>query len=197
MSTDEPLASSLTVCDEASTRLDERQCASLSAAAITLDPATSSDQEFFYRTFASTRASELALTGWSTEQQEVFLRMQFETQRRGYLTQTPDARYWVIRQEGTAVGRLIVDHAPKEIHLIDIGLLPEFRGRGIGSSVMAAIIEEATQEGKAVRLFVERFNPALHWYENLGFRVIASGQIYLEMLLRPFFSGGAETTLAG
>jgi ribosomal protein S18 acetylase RimI-like enzyme len=194
---DKPLASSLAVCSAASPCLGEPPYTGLSAPAITLDPATKSDQEFFYRTFASTRAAEVALTGWSADQQESFLRDQFEAQRRGYLMQTPDAQYWVIRQDGTAVGRMIVDRTPDDIHLIDIGLLPEFGARGIGSTLMAAIMQEATQEEKAVRLFVERFNSALHWYERLGFKVISGGEIYLEMLWSPPCKDAGEITLVG
>lgn len=192
---DKPLASSLVGCSSVSSRSDEPHYRAISAPAITLDSATSSDQEFFYRTFASTRAAEVALTGWSVEQQESFLRNQFEAQRRGYLMQTPDAEYWVIRQDGTAVGRMIVDRTPNDVHLIDIGLLPEFRGRRIGSTLMAAIMQEATQEQKVVRLFVERFNSALRWYERLGFKVIGGGEIYLEMLWSPSCEEAGETTL--
>jgi hypothetical protein len=32
---------------------------------------------------------------------------------------------------------------------------------------------------------VERFNPALRWYERLGFSVVNAGPIYLEMIWRP------------
>lgn len=180
-----------------SPRLQERNNQRLSARAITLDPATDCDQEFFYRTFASTRADELALTGWSPEQQESFLRMQFEAQRRGYLMQTPDAQYWVIRRDKTPVGRLIVDRSSNDIHLIDIGLLPEFRGQGIGSTLMAAMIQEAKQERKPIRLFVERFNSALRWYERLGFKLISGGEIYLEMMWQPFSDDAVENLSAG
>jgi ribosomal protein S18 acetylase RimI-like enzyme len=185
MSDDKPLAVSLEGRNPISSRLDQRSGTQLTSLAITLEPPTASDQEFFYRTFASTRANEVALTGWSAEQQESFLRMQFEAQKRGYLMQTPDAKYWVIRWNGTSVGRLIADRTADDIHLIDIGLLPEFRGHGIGSTLMAAMMREATQERKPIRLFVERFNSALQWYQGLGFKVIGGGQIYLEMVWQP------------
>jgi ribosomal protein S18 acetylase RimI-like enzyme len=126
----------------------------------------------------------MALTGWNAEQQEAFLRMQYDAQRRSYRMQLPDAKYWVIRCDGSAVGRLIIDRTAEEIHVVDIALLPEFRKRGIGSTLMAAIIKEASQAGKTVRLHVERFNPALRWYERLGFGVVNSGPIYLEMVWR-------------
>src|SRR5579863_1347442 len=104
--------------------------------AITLDPVLTSDEPFLYRTFASTRAEEMALTGWNAEQQETFLRMQYDAQRRSYLMQLPDAKYWVIRCDGNAAGRLIVERTAEEIHVVDIALLPEFRKRGIGSTLM-------------------------------------------------------------
>jgi hypothetical protein len=47
---------------------------------------------------------------------------------------------------------------------------------------MQAILNEARNACKSVRLFVERFNPALHWYERLGFSVLSTGPIYLEMV---------------
>jgi ribosomal protein S18 acetylase RimI-like enzyme len=168
------------------TRRGEDQLApDLSVSAISLEPSRPSDQPFLYQTFASTRTEEMKLTGWNAEQQETFLRMQYEAQRGSYLTQFPDAEYWVILRDEIAAGRLIVDRTPEEIHVIDIALVPEFRGLGIGSAVMDAMMQEASQAAKSVRLFVERFNPALRWYERLGFGVVSGGEIYLEMIWRP------------
>jgi ribosomal protein S18 acetylase RimI-like enzyme len=151
---------------------------------VSLDPVSPSDEPFLYQTFASTRAGEMSLTGWNAEQQEAFLRMQYEAQRRSYLLQLPHAEYWVIRRDEMAVGRLILDRTPEEIHIVDIAILPEFRAQGIGSILMEAIMQEASEASGTVRLHVERFNPALRWYERLGFSVINSGPIYLEMVWR-------------
>jgi ribosomal protein S18 acetylase RimI-like enzyme len=149
---------------------------------IYLEPASPADKSFMYATFASTRTEELAITGWSEEQKEQFLRMQFEAQRLSYLHDLPDAEYLVIHSGPTAVGRLIVERTPAEIHIVDIALLTQFRKQGIGSVLMRRIIAEAEQTGKSVRLFVEKFNPALHWYERMGFKVLSTGPIYLEMI---------------
>jgi ribosomal protein S18 acetylase RimI-like enzyme len=166
-------------------KVEKHLSVNVSGLAIRLDPARASDEAFLYRTYASTRTEEMALTGWDTRQCEAFLRMQYEAQRRSYLAQIPDARYWVIRCDEIAVGRLILDHTPAEIHIVDIAVLTEFRKRGIGSALMHAILQEASQGAKSVRLHVERFNSALRWYERMGFRVIDSGPIYLEMVCQP------------
>jgi ribosomal protein S18 acetylase RimI-like enzyme len=156
----------------------------VSARLVRLDRVQPSDEPFLYQTFASTRADEMAITGWNAEQQDTFLRMQYEAQRRSYRMEMPDAEYSVIRCDEIAVGRLILNRTPEEIHVVDIALLPKFRGLGIGGTLMKAIMEEAARAGKTVGLHVERFNPALRWYQRLGFSEVSGGPIYLEMVWR-------------
>jgi len=167
------------------TQAEDRPSSNVTSPLIRLDPVGPADEPFLYQTFASTRSDEMALTGWNAQQQELFLRMQYEAQRSSYLSQTPDAEYWLIRRDEMAAGRLILHRTSDKIYVVDIALIPEFRGLGIGSDLMEAVIHEASLAGKSVGLHVERFNPALRWYERLGFTVISSGPIYLEMIWRP------------
>ncbi len=142
------------------------------------------DAEFLFRVFASTRAEEVAQTGWPMEQQIQFLRMQFNAQTSGYAMQVPTAENSIIHFAGERAGRLIVERTATEVHLVDIALLPEFRNRGIGSLLMAELLAEAEQSGRRVRLYVERFNPALRWYERMGFVALNESPIYIEMTWR-------------
>src|ERR1700722_132047 len=182
---EESLAPSLDERCEVPIAVEPVSIMAVSVSGVSLAPVVAADEPMLYRTFTGTRADELALTGWNEEQKESFLRMQYEAQRSSYLMQIPDAEYSAICWDGEAVGRLIVERTEKEIHVVDIALLPEFRAKGIGSTLMEAILTEARLAAKAVRLHVERFNPALHWYERLGFQVVNSGPIYLEMVWRP------------
>ncbi len=160
---------------------------------IHLKPVGEEDEPFLFNVYASTRAEELALTGWSQAQQEAFLRMQYDAQRRSYRMQFSKAEYWVIHSDDRVAGRLIVDRTAAEIHLIDIALLPEHRGGGIGTTVLARLMEQARQADQPVRLRVERFNRALHWYQRLGFAKAGDCGLHVEMLWRP----GAEVPGAG
>ena len=63
---------------------------------IALRPATSEDAALLLKIYSSTREEELAVTGWSLQQTEAFLRMQFEAQHRYYHEQWPDAAYDII-----------------------------------------------------------------------------------------------------
>ena len=135
--------------------------------------------------YASTRADELALTGWTAEQQDAFLQLQFNAQRQYYREQFPAAEYHIIQHAGVDIGRLIICRAAGEMLLMDIALLPEYRNRGIGTELIRDLMAESSQAGWPLRLHVEFFNRALHLYERLGFAKAGSAGLYFEMEWRP------------
>ena len=107
---------------------------------------------------------------WSAEQKAAFLAMQFEAQHRFYTSRFSEARFQVIDLEGERAGRLYVDRRIDEIRVIDIALLPEHRGRGLGTSLLREVLREAVEAGLAVTLHVEPDNPAVRLYQRLGFQ---------------------------
>jgi ribosomal protein S18 acetylase RimI-like enzyme len=151
------------------------------ADAIELRPIVPGDLEFLHKVYAGTRAEELAATGWDDVQKETFLRMQFDLQHRYYQETFPTASYAIILWHGQPAGRLYVDRRPGEIALIDIALLPELRGHGIGSHLMQSVLNEAKSAGKPVRIHVEKFNRALELYKRLGFQTIGDIGVYYHM----------------
>ena len=143
------------------------------------------DGDFLYRVFASTREDELAPLGWGEAQKAAFLRTQFTAQDRHYRAAYSDAEYFVILRDGEPVGRLYLHRGPAELHVLDIALLPEHRRAGVGGGLLRELIAEADREAKAVRLYVERNNPALRLYERLGFTRIGDTGVYLHMERAP------------
>ncbi len=150
-------------------------------ASYTLSPAQAKDEPFLLEVYASTRADELALVGWSAKQKQVFVQMQFNAQRQHYLAYYPGAEYSIILREHTPLGRLIVDRSGVEILLMDIALLPEYRRAGIGAAIIQSLQAEASQAGKPLRLHVEIYNPAQRLYARLGFSKIDAVGIYEEL----------------
>ena len=149
--------------------------------AATLRPVSSGDATFLVTVYASTREQELALTDWSAGQKARFCQQQFEAQTAHYLKHYPGAEYQVIEQGGIPIGRLYVDRWPKEIRIMDITLLPPHRGRGIGSGLLAKLIEEARAAGKTLSIHVEQFNPAMQLYNRLGFLPVAEHGVHVLM----------------
>jgi ribosomal protein S18 acetylase RimI-like enzyme len=148
---------------------------------ISLRPITPEDDSFLAGVYASTRADELAVTGWSDEEKAVFCRRQFDAQTAHYRENYPGASFQMIERDDEPVGRLYVARWEKEIRIVDIALLPEFRGRGIGSKLLRELQEEARPAGKSLTIHVERFNPAMRLYERLGFKQVEDKGVYLLM----------------
>ncbi|MBU0675051.1 MAG: GNAT family N-acetyltransferase [Proteobacteria bacterium] len=153
---------------------------------IALRPISEGDEEFLYEVYASTRAWEMALTGWDQAEQEKFLRMQFSFQAQAYAQNYHHPDYQIILWQNSAAGRLYLDRRAQEIRIVDIALLPEYRDRGIGTYLFEKLQEEGLHQGLAVTIHVERFNRAKNLYERLGFRQIRqTDEVYQLMEWQP------------
>jgi ribosomal protein S18 acetylase RimI-like enzyme len=137
------------------------------------------DREFLYRVYASTRTEELAVVPWDEPEKDTFLRAQFDAQDRWYREHYRRASYEVIVVDGEPAGRLYLHRGETEIRIVDIALLSEHRGNGVGTSILRDLLAEADAAGKRVTIHVERFNPALRLYERLGFSVAEDKGVYL------------------
>jgi ribosomal protein S18 acetylase RimI-like enzyme len=149
-------------------------------------PARPDDEPFLFHVYASTRAQELAITGWPDDQKTAFLRMQFLAQSRHYREYFPNSTYEVILSGDVPIGRMFIHCTVDEIRVVDIGLLAEYRNRGIGGGLIRSVLDEAARLGKPVRLAVENFNTAaLRFYQRLGFSPIIERGMHIEMECLP------------
>jgi ribosomal protein S18 acetylase RimI-like enzyme len=127
------------------------------------------DEDFLFRVYSSTRTEELKLTNWDEAQKQAFLKMQFAGQQTDYSSRYPKADHQIILWGQEPVGRLYISRTGDEIHILDVTILPEHRGAGIGSAVLGEILLESKKDRKPVRIYVETFNPSLRLFERLGF----------------------------
>ncbi|MBB6097288.1 ribosomal protein S18 acetylase RimI-like enzyme [Deinobacterium chartae] len=144
----------------------------------TLRPVVPDDRDFLLQVYASTRLEELAQLPWTPEQKAAFIRQQFEAQDTHYRRHYPGAEFQVIEVGGQAAGRLYLHRAADEHRLMEITLLPAFRGQGLGTTLIGDVLRAASLEGRAVRLHVEPFNPALRLYQRFGFRFLEERGVY-------------------
>src|SRR6185437_16635571 len=91
------------------------------------------------------------------------------------------AAFDVIEVDGEPAGRLYVARWDHDIRIIDIALLPEYRGRGIGTALLRELLAEAAADGKRLSIHVELNNPARRLYERLGFVQVEERGVYLLM----------------
>jgi ribosomal protein S18 acetylase RimI-like enzyme len=146
-----------------------------------LRPIRPEDDAFLARVYASSRAEELAITGWPEELKANFCRSQFDAQTKYYAENYPGASFQIVERDGWPIGRLYVDRWTSEIRIVDITLLPEFRGSGIGTKLLGELQEEARRAGKSLTIHVERFNRAVGLYQRLGFQQVEDKGVYLLM----------------
>ena len=151
------------------------------AAAIALRPIVPEDHSFLLAVYASTRELELAGVPWDAGQKAAFVRMQFDAQHAFYQEHYAGAAFDVIVVDGQPAGRLYIAREGDEIRIVDIALLREYCNRGIGTTLLRGLQSEAAAAGKPLRIHVEHFNPALRFYERLGFTPIADRGVYLFM----------------
>jgi ribosomal protein S18 acetylase RimI-like enzyme len=143
------------------------------------------DAELLYRIYASTREEELAVVPWDASVKEAFLRMQFAAQDSYYRATYLGTSYDLIVRGDEVLGRLYVYRDEAAWLVLDVALLPEHRGKGLGTRLLRQVQTEAAATGKPVRMHVEQFNPAKRLYERLGFRQIADEGVYLLLEWKP------------
>ncbi len=154
------------------------------SSAVTLRPVIAEDEPLLLELFASTRAEEMAMVPWTREQQEAFVRMQFDAQQNHYKKIQPDASHEIIMLNGRPVGRLYVARTKEHIEIMDITVLPQERNAGIGSSLIKGLMGEA-ESSKPLRIYVEDFNPSRRLFERLGFKVVEEQGFQLLMAWLP------------
>jgi len=155
------------------------------AGAVTLRPATGADYDFMRRLYHSTRVEELAHVPFSAEEKAAFLDQQFAAQFEHYTIHYPTCERNIIEIGGLPIGRFWVDEWREQIRLVDIALIPDWRGSGVGSKLLEGLLARGTARGKPVTIHVESFNPALRLYERLGFQKVDTNGVYLLMRWTP------------
>jgi len=170
---------------------------SVSPAAPTLRPITDADLDFLHRLYATTREEELARVPWTDEQKALFVRQQFEAQHAWWTEHYPGATFDVVLLRGEPIGRLYVDRWEREIRIVDIALMPEWRGSGIGTGLFRRVFAEGDAAGKPVSIHVEVFNRARQLYERLGFEYREGGTDVYLLMVRPPAGAAATTVSAG
>lgn len=152
---------------------------------ITFRPAGPEDDGFLFRVYYFTRNEEFAVLNLPPEPLEQLIRQQFEAQRSAYAVQFPNLEQQVILCDKVPVGRILLDYSQTDIHLADIALLPEHRGKGIGNWIMADLLEQARTRRQTVSLYADTNSRPFFWYQKLGFSIVQSDEIYTEMTWRP------------
>lgn len=146
---------------------------------------TSDDASFVFELFLSTTSPSTAFAGLSPSEQERIRETEYDLQRQTIEAVFPTARAEIIEVDGEPAGELIVDHGRDRIRLIDIALLPRYRGEGIGGDLVRSLCDEAAARRLPLELAVATENVAARrLYDRLGFRETSADSLFVEMVWR-------------
>ena len=147
---------------------------------ITKRSETPQDEAFLFELYATTRQEELEAWGWPMDMRKSFLEIQFRASR-GYDSAFPGADFQIILVDGANAGRMVIDRTQKDLLVVDLALLPQYRNAGIGTALVQEVCSEAATIQKPVRLQVSKGNRARRWYERLGFIPTFETEIHVHM----------------
>lgn len=100
----------------------------------------------------------------------------------GWKTDFQDSRYeklWlpanlkIVRLDNRDIGYIEVTKSGEVVKLVNIFVIEELRGKGIGGLVVSDFIREHKDTAPKLTLNVLWNNPAKHLYERLGFTFVA------------------------
>ena len=102
----------------------------------------------------------------------------------GVIAESPDSTAlgaaWLRLLAGDRAG---YGHVADDIPELAIAVLPDWRGRGIGSTMLRQLLDGAVERHQRVSLSVNRANPACRLYERFGVREVITRGDALVMAL--------------
>jgi GNAT superfamily N-acetyltransferase len=150
---------------------------------VVLRPEQSSDADFLYALFRSHMLEELALMPIDAATKEHLVRMQFISQTATYRAQFPQAHFDIVEQDGSPIGRLIVDTGADAGCIVDFALLPERRGAGLGTAILAAVLLD--QRRPVLSKVLYNNEASLRMCRRVGFVHIGGELPFLQLEWRP------------
>jgi GNAT superfamily N-acetyltransferase len=146
-----------------------------------LSLASQDDEAFLKELFFDARAAEFLPLHLAEAALQQLMDMQYRVQKSSYELQFPDAQNSIVWVGPYRVGHMLVSAGAAAIHLIDIGLLPPFRGNGIGRGLLEELCRRASEAGVPLRLTVRTNNRAINLYKRMGFQPRGQTAIDMEM----------------
>lgn len=128
-----------------------------------LKKATMEDYDFIYGVKKITLRNHIEkIWGWDEKYQQNDFSKSFLPNRNN-----------IIILNGSNIGVLEINEEDKIIYVVELEILPQFQGKGIGSNILNDIIEDAKKKDKKVQVGCFKVNErAKELYLKLGFKII-------------------------
>lgn len=150
-----------------------------------LRSAVPEDEPFLFELYKAGRTPELKAFRWSDEQIVAFCQMQYRALNWQHNMTFSGAVDQIVERGNERIGRLKVLESDERLLLVDIALMPQFHGRGIGTRLLEQLTKRAGSANKALVLHALTTSPAIRLYKRMGFETVACEGGYVEMIFTP------------
>ncbi|GGY01357.1 hypothetical protein GCM10007386_35460 [Pseudoduganella dura] len=148
-------------------------------------PAEAADQAFLSLLYASTRTADQRMGACDARTEAMLMALQFRARQTLLHALYPYSDMAVIVERERPVGALHVNYGSDEIRILDISLLPETRGRGIGLGLLRSLQAQGARMRVPVRLDVLPGTRVQRLFQRCGFTLNGANGLYLCMEWMP------------
>jgi GNAT superfamily N-acetyltransferase len=147
--------------------------------------AGSGDGDFLLRLYRSTR-DDLRALPYDPAVVESLIDLQQRVQAAGHRNSFPHAEHLILYAGAIPVARIVVDTGAAGMRLVDIAVMAEWRRKGIGTLVLRAVQQCASDRQLPLALSVAHANgDAMRLYLAAGFEPGARDDMAQQMIYRP------------
>lgn len=141
--------------------------------------ATHYDQDLLRVIFTDSRSSWFAAL--PVPLAAALLEVQFRAHRNDRELRWPHSVDQIVELHGVPAGRVTVSIGGDEIRIIDLALLPGFRGQGIGRTILTDVKLEAAELGLPLRMTVAKQCDGRPFWPTLRMTVIGESDTDIEL----------------
>jgi ribosomal protein S18 acetylase RimI-like enzyme len=137
---------------------------------VTLRAERPEDDGFLFRLFKLNNIGILHQAGLPQATIDQLIVMQHRSQKAAYRGMFASALFWIVVREGEPIGRYIEHVEDSAIYIVDVALLPDHQGQGIGPALVRATQLACELRGLCARAKVMLNNVhSLKMLSRLGF----------------------------
>jgi ribosomal protein S18 acetylase RimI-like enzyme len=159
---------------------------------MSLRPSRAEDEPFIRQLRGQIDSERLFMNYWHGEQVEKvktqLLDLQYSARHahQNAIKARAETKENIIEMDSSPAGLFVVSGGRSELRLVEISLLPEWRGKGIGKIIITSTMQECTRTGRRLLLCVEKTNvAAIGLYHSLGFYNIEDSMAHYVMEWSP------------
>lgn len=145
-----------------------------------------SDKAFLSTLFHQTRNFIYEYADAEDDYKRMVVEHQERFRETGYGTDFPNSMDFVIEDAGTRIGRVQIDFSDDVVHVVDIAIIAQARGKGVGEEVLRGVQRVAAVNRSPVLLSCAHDNvPAQQLYAKLGFQLYQAGPTSSRLIWYP------------